>query len=318
LSRNLYKKALTSEKTEFNRVLALKKIYLLRAVLLSIFLFSIITGTFVPSANANPYRREFEFEDVTPPADTLPPEIIIHNPQNGSFYPKNFNLTFDVNILETNGDKSIHSIRELYYLCSWNRKENVVSERGFVGNASFSIDLSDIPGGNHSLTIYAVGYASYIVDEKFIDNITIKSFYEKFILTSFATVHFTKDLVPPRISFMSPPNRTYDSSDVELEFAVTEATSKILYCLDGNANQTLTGNLNFTGLSEGAHNVTIYAYDLAGNTGEPKTLNFSVELPEPFPTSLVIVSVSLVIVIAVIGLFVYSRKNRAISKQTST
>lgn len=294
----------------------MKKRYLLKAVSTSMVLFAIVACSFfVESAYANPYHRLFDLKDVAPPEGTLPPVIIIHNPQNGSFYQKNFNLTFDVNILATNGDKSLSSISELYYTCSWNRKENVISERGFVGNASFSLDLSDTPGGNHSLTIYAVGYGSYQVDEEFIDSITIKYFYENFEMTSFSTVHFTKDLVPPRISFLSPPNRTYDSHDVELGFTVTEATSKILYCLDGATNQSVTGSLNLTGLSEGSHNVTLWAFDLAGNPAEPKTQTFNVDLPEPFPTTLVVVPISIVLIVGV-SLFVFSRKKGANRKRT--
>ena len=278
-------------------------------------LFSIVVGAFFAEPTyANPYHRWFESEVVAPPAGAQPPIIIIYNPQNGLFYPKNFNLTFDVNILKTNGDKSISSVSELYYVCSWNPKEIVVSERGFVDNASFSIDLSNIPGGNHSLTIYAVGYGSYKVGEEFIDDFTINYSYEEFEMTGFSTVHFTKDLVPPRISFQSSPNRTYVWSDVELEFTVTEAASEILYCLDGKANQTVTGSLNFTGLSEGVHNVTLYASDLAGNAADPKTLNFSVDLPEPFPILLVAVSITVVVLVVISVGLLLSRSHQRTTK----
>jgi hypothetical protein len=127
-------------------------------------------------------------------------------------------------------------------------------------------------------------------------------------MTGCSTVSFIKDLVSPRISFLSPPNGTYVTSNFELDFTVSEAVSQILYCLDGKANQTLTGSLTLTGLAEGAHNVTLYAADLAGNAAEPKTLFFNVDLPEPFP----IIPVIAVLAVAVvgIGLLVHFKKRK--------
>lgn len=284
---------------------------LLKALFISALLFSMVGGAlFIKSIHANPYRRDVKVTRVSPPAGAQPPVIIIHTPQNDSFYPKNFNLTFDVNILETNGDKSISSITELYYIGSWDTNEIAVTQRGFVGNASFSIDLFDIPGGNHSLTIFAVGYGSYEVNQEFIDEITILYYREAFQMTGFSTVYFIKDLVSPRISFLSPPNRTYVSSDVELDFTVSEAASEILYCLDGKENQTITDSLTLTGLKEGAHNVTLYAADLAGNAAEPKTLFFNVDLPESFPVVTVATASGAIAAILGVSLLVYFKKHK--------
>jgi hypothetical protein len=263
---------------------------------------------FVKSIRANPYFREVKFTEVPPPAGAQPPVIIIHTPQNGSFYPKNFNLTFDVNILETNGDRSISFVTELYYICSWDPYEIAVIQKGFGDNASFSIDLSSIHGGNHSLTIYAVGRGSYEVDHKFIDDLTILYYREGFEMTGFSTVHFTKDLVSPRVSFLSPPNGTYVTSDVELDFTVSETASEILYCLDGKENQTITDRLILTDLAEGAHNITLYAADLAGNAAEPKTLFFTIDLPEPFPVATAATASVATVAVLCAGLIVYFKK----------
>jgi hypothetical protein len=95
-------------------------------------------------------------------------------------------------------------------------------------------------------------------------------------------VAFTKDVVSPRISIQSPQNKTYVTSDVELDFAVNEAVSQVLYCLDGKENQTMTGSTTLTGLARGAHNITLYAADLAGNSAASKTIVFNVNfLPLP-------------------------------------
>ena len=108
----------------------MKKKKLLTAVCISALLFSAVAGAFfVKSTQANPYRREFRGTEVSPPAGTQPPVIIIHTPQNGSFYSKNLNLTFDVNIPETNGDQSIGVVTKLYYEASWESNEITITEK---------------------------------------------------------------------------------------------------------------------------------------------------------------------------------------------
>ena len=177
-------------------------------------------------------------------------------------------------------------------------------------NTSFSIDLSQVRGGNLSITIYAVGVGSYTVDQ-YLEGNTQYSYWETFKMNSFSTVSFTKDLVSPRISFLSPPNRTYVTSDIELDFTVSEAASEILYCLDGKENQTVTDSLTLIALAEGAHNVTLYAADLAGNSADPKTLFFNVDLPEPFPIVAVAASSAAVAIVLVgAGLLVYLKKRK--------
>ena len=269
-----------------------------KIVLLSLLLISALSSVSFEVADANPYRRDFKFTEVSPPAGAQPPVIIIHTPQNGSFYPKNLNLTFDVTIPETNGDKSISAVTELYYKASWELNEGRITEKGFEESTSFSMDLSAVQGGNHSITIYAVGYGSYKVSEEWIDSVTVIYYYDKFEMIGYSTVSFIKDLVPPWITFLSSPNRTYVTSDVELDFTVSEATSEILYCLDGKENQTITGNITLTGLAEGAHKVTLYTADLAGNAAAPKTLFFSVDLPESFPVAPVAASVTAIAVVS--------------------
>jgi hypothetical protein len=130
-------------------------------------------------------------------------------------------------------------------------------------------------------------------------------------MTGFSTVHFTKDVVSPRISVLSPPNRTYVTSDVELDFTVSEAASEILYCLDGKENQTITGTVTLRGLAEGAHNVTLYAADLAGNAAIPKTIFFNVNVPESFPIMSVTTSLATVATVSFgLGLLTYLKKHK--------
>ena len=313
MSRNLDKNVFIAKKPSIKQGLPVEKRTLITAAFISMLLFSALAGAFfVKSTQANPYRREFKFTEVSPPAGTQPPVIVIHTPHNGSFYPKNLNLTFDVIIPNTNGDKSIRAVSKLYYQASWEPNEITISEHeyGFRESTSFSIDLSGVRGGNHSLTIYAVGHGFYEANTE-VNGIRVTHYYNRFEIIGFSTVSFIKDLVSPRISFLSPQNGTYVTSDVELDFTVSEAASEVLYCLDGKENQTITDSLTLTGLAEGAHNVTLYAADLVGNTAAPQTLFFNVDLPEPFPIMPVTASIATVALVSFgLGFLAYFKKRK--------
>jgi hypothetical protein len=133
------------------------------------------------------------------------------------------------------------------------------------------------------------------------------------------------DSVPPIISGISLDNGTYTSAEVVLNFTASEKISQATYSLDGEDNVTISGNTTLTGLSVGTHNLTIYAWDDAGNIGASKTVNFDVsdmasaplQPSEFFPTASVVVA-SVAIVIAVAGgLLVYFRKHNHFSKKTA-
>ena len=93
-----------------------------------------------------------------------------------------------------------------------------------------------------------------------------------------------------------------------MDFTVSEATSEILYCLDGKENQTITGNVTLTGLENGAHKVTIYASDLAGNAATPTTIYFNVDSPT-FLITAIAASVATVAVISLV-LIIYLKKRK--------
>jgi hypothetical protein len=67
--------------------------------------------------------------------------------------------------------------------------------------------------------------------------------------------------------------------------------------------------MTLSGLPNGDHNVTIYVTDEAGNTGVSETIYFTVDVPEPFPTTLVIASV-ITVAIVCIGLLLYFKKRK--------
>jgi len=75
------------------------------------------------------------------------------------------------------------------------------------------------------------------------------------------------DTAPPIILILSPQNTTYPTSDVLLNFTVNETTDWMGYCLDGQANVTVTGNTTLTDLPDGTHLLKVYVNDTCGNMG---------------------------------------------------
>jgi parallel beta-helix repeat protein len=115
------------------------------------------------------------------------------------------------------------------------------------------------------------------------------------------------DTVSPRILVSSPESKSYNASNVALTFSTNEPPSKICYSIDGQDNVTITGNTTLTDLSNGNHNVIVYATDDVRNTGVSEIIYFSVEVP--FPTELVIASIASVAIVGA-GLLVYFKKRK--------
>jgi hypothetical protein len=84
--------------------------------------------------------------------------------------------------------------------------------------------------------------------------------------------------LPPQISVISPENKTHSTSNVTLAFTVNRPVSWVGCSLDGQETVTVTGNTTVAGLSNGLHNITVYAKDTFENTGASEKVYFSVEV----------------------------------------
>jgi N-acetylneuraminic acid mutarotase len=115
--------------------------------------------------------------------------------------------------------------------------------------------------------------------------------------------------VPPFVSVVSPKNRNYTSSEVSLNFTVNRLVSWMGYSLDGQDNVTVTGNTTSSGLSNGLHNVTVYARDEFGNTGVSETVWFTVA-EASFPATLVAGVSGASVAVVGLGLLVYFKKRK--------
>jgi hypothetical protein len=286
-----------------------EKKMLLTATFISVLLLMVMAeGCFVKVAQANPYSNFYLFEHVSPPADAIPLIISVSCPKNNAVYRVNdVTISFNVNTQGT----SIHTIYEVSFTASWLQENVTVFKQNshspeFPKFCSYNETFWGMPDGEYSVVITARGGGSYE------DNIKVDYFWGtvySFDITSISVVNFTV-ATPPEVLMLSPLNKTYDSSDVPLNFTVNESLSKIAYVLDYQDNMTIDGNTTLTGLSNGAHNVTVYAWDGAGNIGSSETVIFIVAAPESFPTVFVsAVSVASIAVVGV-GLLVYFKKRR--------
>jgi parallel beta-helix repeat protein len=89
------------------------------------------------------------------------------------------------------------------------------------------------------------------------------------------------ETTPPDISVISPENVTYATNEVPLDFALDEPASWVGYSLDGQANVTIGGNTTLSSLSEGSHDIIVFANDTFGNMGSSAPVLFSVDTVSP-------------------------------------
>jgi len=152
--------------------------------------------------------------------------------------------------------------------------------------------------------LYAIGGQTYDISSiPYVSSVTPYATNEQYTPIGYGTV-------PPKVSVISPENKTYTSSNVSLIFLVNKQTSWMGYSLDGQETATVTGNITIAGLTNGLHNITVYAKDAFENIGTSETIIFSIaKEPETFPTTWLAAAVVSVAVVSV-GILVYFRKRR--------
>ncbi|MCJ7561168.1 hypothetical protein MUO79_11245, partial [Candidatus Bathyarchaeota archaeon] len=156
----------------------------------------------------------------------------------------------------------------------------------------------------------------------------------------------TTNRTAPEIAVLSPENKTYGAGYVSLVFAVNKPVVWSGYSLDGKMNIEIFGNITLIynttlfykttliynttviyglyneifgdntliyGVSNGLHNITVFAIDPYGNIGASKTIHFSIAeepKPEPFPTTLVVATIVSVAVIGMVLLVYFKKRKR--------
>jgi parallel beta-helix repeat protein len=117
------------------------------------------------------------------------------------------------------------------------------------------------------------------------------------------------DYQPPIVGIVSPENATNTNGNLTVFFSASEEVSRATYSLDGNESAALSNGTLITGLSDGVHNLTVYAEDVFGNEGTSEIITFEVGTAssETFPLVL-IAAISVPVAFAIIGPLVYFKK----------
>jgi len=255
---------------------------------------------------------------VSAPVD---PIITILSPESNTIYTS---CTLTLNFKSVIGNKSAYDffnvhIKTVYYQTSWqagnvtlytwsaNDELNMGDDDPFIIEYSRKLILTGIPEGKQKVTVVVEGSGSYADGLTWCDFGTVGS----------ETVNFIVDTTPPTVSVTPIMNETYTEYEVleiSLNFTVNESTSRISYVLDDNENVTIAGNTTLANLPVGVHNVTVYAWDVAGNVGFSENINFTitepVTEPEPEPFPIILVASASVASMTVIGiaLLIYFKK----------
>ena len=247
-------------------------------------------------------------EEVSPPSDVQPTVMLINSVVNRTIYASNeISIPLNVSIPKTEAIDKYHlSIGGIYYqidrdktyfpVYRWSGSGPTITD--FSGDAI----ISELSEGFHNVTFMSS------VDGGYADGLT--SYW--FGMHSYLTISFLVDTISPEISFLSTENMTYDVSDVPLNFSVNEEVIGMSYSLDGLDSVIIAGNTTLTDLSVGVHNVTIHAWDEAGNIGTSETLIFTIAEPEPEPFAVAPVAVASAASVAAVSvvLLVYFKKHK--------
>jgi len=161
---------------------------------------------------------------------------------------------------------------------------------------SARVVMPKLSEGEHNVTFWASLKQNYL------------SFSGHVWAAFYKTVTFTVDTTAPDVTVVSPANTSYVGV-VPLDFSVNESTSKISHSVDGQANVTVAGNVTLTDLAAGWHNVTVYAWDEAGNVGKSETTGFSVEESSMLTTETA-VAIAVVVAATVLAVFLVIRRLR--------
>lgn len=221
----------------------------------------------------------FNISDTIPVNEVTSPVISGLTVENKSYSSTKLSLNFTV-------DKAVLSTS----YCLDNRTMEITDWWNTPASMRrFNATLKGLTEGSHTLTVYA---------EDTFENIGASE-----------NVNFTVDVTPPKVSLLSIENKTYDSASIPLNFTVNESISQVAYCFDRQNNISISGNSTLNGLPNGLHNVTVYAWDEAGNIGASATTGFNVKVRDLFPTTFAAASGASAAVVGV-GLVVYFKKHR--------
>jgi hypothetical protein len=292
------------EKPSVKQGLPVEKKHALTAAFISGLLLSVVAGThFVNMGKANPTVYEMKYL----------PTISIHSPANNTYINAN-EILLNFTITRPKGWEMTMSASD-WTISQELQRVSIQVDGKFIKEVNVNSNLSSAPFNHFVYLANLTDGEHNIIVHAFASGFEYAQWWSSpysFQISNSSLVHFTLDTVSPAIQILSIENKTYYTSDLLLNFTVDEFFTKVTYVLDGQENRTMTENFTLSGLPVGRHNITVYAWDVAGNLGASETVAFNIAKPEPepFPTKLVAAASVATVVVGDVGLLIYFKKRR--------
>ena len=195
------------------------------------------------------------------------PYIIFNSPTNNSYLKEaaGSTLTLDISVgtmtfAEAPGETYVltYSLDGQPYKSLPTVYEGIIEDHGSMAH-SVNTGRTSLPNmleGNHTIIAHCV---LEVDNTAFIGDLQI---------------FFNIDNTPPKILIQTLDNKTYDTTDLPLNFTINEPFHNLSYSLDGNQSVQVDGNTTLTGLTSRSHSLTVYAEDRAGNIAGESLLDF--------------------------------------------
>jgi hypothetical protein len=95
---------------------------------------------------------------------------------------------------------------------------------------------------------------------------------------------FTVDTTRPIVAITSAPAAVLTTSTATLDYTVDDPSATVWCALDGAVATTCTSPITYSALSDGPHDVAVYAVDAVGNVGTAEHSSFTVDTSAPSVT----------------------------------
>ena len=188
----------------------------------------------------------------------FPPTIEIYSPQNTTYLTSTTTTSITLNFKVYGSDNT-------YTVKAYLDGSEIYSNSSFANDTAY-VDTIIVDAGTHTLIVNATG--------------------NDYGLSSEESVVFTVEQVSaPVVDIISPENTTYCVDSVDLKYVVTgEYIDKCWYVLDGVEHSLpACENVTITGLSEGVHDLKVYANNTLGDVGYDEVV-FTTDLNAPVVT----------------------------------
>ncbi len=131
------------------------------------------------------------------------------------------------------------------------------SLNGFNFTVEGNTTLSNLQNGNYSLKVFA-SIAGQVYTQ-----------------TVFFIVDSNEPSTLPKVSILSPMNKTYNTTQLTLNFTIDQKAYWTAYSVDGKHNNTAFNNMMLL-LDRGTHNITVYASSIESGPAGYDTVTFTV------------------------------------------